>query len=51
METTPKLTGSKRLTRPMLIGAIAAVEMTLELSGVPHAKGGVNAAMGFLGGA
>ncbi len=37
------------LNEPMLIGAIAAVEMALEAAGVPHGKGGVNAAMAYLG--
>ena len=37
------------LNEPMLIGAIAAVEMALDLVGVPHGKGGVTAAMAYLG--
>jgi alanine-glyoxylate transaminase/serine-glyoxylate transaminase/serine-pyruvate transaminase len=36
------------MNEPMLLGAIAAVEMALGLSGVPHGKGGVNAAMAYL---
>jgi alanine-glyoxylate transaminase/serine-glyoxylate transaminase/serine-pyruvate transaminase len=36
------------LNEPMILGAIAAVEMALELSGVPHGKGGVAAAMDYL---
>jgi alanine-glyoxylate transaminase/serine-glyoxylate transaminase/serine-pyruvate transaminase len=36
------------LNEPMLLGALAAVEMALELAGVPHAKGGVAAAMASL---
>jgi alanine-glyoxylate transaminase / serine-glyoxylate transaminase / serine-pyruvate transaminase len=32
----------------MILGAIAAVEMALELCGVPHGKGGVAAAMDYL---
>jgi alanine-glyoxylate transaminase / serine-glyoxylate transaminase / serine-pyruvate transaminase len=36
------------LNEPMILGAIAAVEMALELSGVPHGKGGVAAAMNYL---
>ncbi len=36
------------LNEPMLIGALAAVEMALEAAGVPHGKGGVNAAMAYL---
>jgi alanine-glyoxylate transaminase/serine-glyoxylate transaminase/serine-pyruvate transaminase len=31
-----------------IIGALSAVEMTLEITGVPHQKGGVQAAMGYL---
>ena len=36
------------LNEPMILGALAAVEMALELSGVPHGKGGVAAAMDYL---
>jgi len=36
------------LNEPMILGALAAVEMSLELAGVPHAKGGVAAAMASL---
>src|SRR5882724_6144638 len=36
------------LNEPMILGAIAAVEMALELSGVPYGKGGVAAAMDYL---
>jgi alanine-glyoxylate transaminase/serine-glyoxylate transaminase/serine-pyruvate transaminase len=36
------------LNEPMILGAIAAVEMALELVGVPHGKGGVQAAMDYL---
>src|SRR5262249_3914568 len=36
------------LNEPMLLGALAAIEMALELAGVPHGKGGVAAAMDFL---
>lgn len=32
----------------MLLGALAATEMTLALAGVPHKKGGVQAAMDYL---
>jgi len=32
----------------MLLGTLAGVEMGLELAGVPHRKGGVDAAMAFL---
>ena len=36
------------LNEPMLLGTIAAVEMALSLTGVPHGKGGVEAAMEYL---
>jgi alanine-glyoxylate transaminase / serine-glyoxylate transaminase / serine-pyruvate transaminase len=36
------------LNEPMLLGTIAAVEMVLELCGIPHGKGGVDAAMAYL---
>jgi len=36
------------LNEPMILGAIAAVEMALELTGVPHGRGGVQAAMDSL---
>ena len=39
------------LNEPMILGAIAALEMALELTGVPHGKGGVTAAMDYLVGA
>src|SRR5215470_930397 len=39
------------LNEPMILGALAAVEMALELTGVPHGKGGVAAAMEYLVGA
>src|SRR5271167_3644930 len=39
------------LNEPMILGALAAVEMALELTGVPHGKGGVEAAMDYLVGA
>jgi alanine-glyoxylate transaminase / serine-glyoxylate transaminase / serine-pyruvate transaminase len=32
----------------MILGAIAAVEMALELTGVTHGRGGVQAAMDYL---
>jgi alanine-glyoxylate transaminase / serine-glyoxylate transaminase / serine-pyruvate transaminase len=32
----------------MVLGALAAVEMSLELAGVPHGRGGVQAAMEYL---
>jgi len=36
------------LNEPMVLGAIAAVEMALDLAGVPHGRGGVQAAMEYL---
>jgi alanine-glyoxylate transaminase / serine-glyoxylate transaminase / serine-pyruvate transaminase len=36
------------LNEPMILGTLAAVEMSLKLNGVPHAPGGVDAAMAFL---
>ncbi len=36
------------LNEPMVLGTLAAVEMSLKLNGVPHAPGGVGAAMVFL---
>src|SRR5436853_1405495 len=36
------------LNEPMVLGAIAAVEMALDLTGVPHGKGAVQAAMEYL---
>ena len=36
------------LNEPMILGALAAVEMTLGLAGVPHGNGGVDAAMEYL---
>jgi alanine-glyoxylate transaminase/serine-glyoxylate transaminase/serine-pyruvate transaminase len=38
------------LNEPMLIGALAAVEMALRIEGIPHARGGVDAAMDYLAG-
>jgi alanine-glyoxylate transaminase/serine-glyoxylate transaminase/serine-pyruvate transaminase len=38
------------LNEPMLLGTIAAVEMALDLTGVPHGQGGVKAAMDYLTG-
>ena len=35
------------LNEPMVLGTLAAVEMALKLNGVPHAPGGVDAAMAF----
>jgi alanine-glyoxylate transaminase / serine-glyoxylate transaminase / serine-pyruvate transaminase len=36
------------LNEPMILGTLASVEMSLKLNGVPHAPGGVGAAMAFL---
>jgi alanine-glyoxylate transaminase / serine-glyoxylate transaminase / serine-pyruvate transaminase len=36
------------LNEPMLLGALSAVEMALRIAGVPHGRGGVDAAMDFL---
>lgn len=36
------------LNEPMLLGALAAAEMAMRLEGVPHARGGVEAAMASL---
>jgi alanine-glyoxylate transaminase/serine-glyoxylate transaminase/serine-pyruvate transaminase len=36
------------LNEPTVLGAIATVEMALELAGVPHGKGGVQAAADYL---
>ena len=36
------------LNEPMLLGAIAAVEMALRINNVPHGRGGVDAAMDYL---
>ncbi len=36
------------LNEPMLLGALAAIEMGLRIEGVPHGRGGVDAAMEFL---
>jgi alanine-glyoxylate transaminase / serine-glyoxylate transaminase / serine-pyruvate transaminase len=36
------------LNEPMLLGALAAIEMSLQIAGVPHGKGGVAAAMEYL---
>jgi alanine-glyoxylate transaminase/serine-glyoxylate transaminase/serine-pyruvate transaminase len=38
------------LNEPMILGSIASVEMALDLAGVPHGKGGVQAAMDYLAG-
>jgi alanine-glyoxylate transaminase / serine-glyoxylate transaminase / serine-pyruvate transaminase len=36
------------LNEPMLLGALSAVEMGMRIDGVPHGRGGVEAAMAFL---
>ena len=36
------------LNEPMILGTLSAVEMSLRLNGVPHGKGGVEAAMDWL---
>jgi alanine-glyoxylate transaminase/serine-glyoxylate transaminase/serine-pyruvate transaminase len=36
------------LNEPMILGALAAIEMSLAVAGVPHGKGGVAAAMEYL---
>jgi alanine-glyoxylate transaminase/serine-glyoxylate transaminase/serine-pyruvate transaminase len=36
------------LNEPMILGALAGVEASLEASGIPHEKGGVDAAVKYL---
>ncbi len=36
------------LNEAMILGSLAAVEMALDIAGVPHRKGGVAAAMDYL---
>jgi alanine-glyoxylate transaminase/serine-glyoxylate transaminase/serine-pyruvate transaminase len=36
------------INEPMLLGGLAATEMALSLAGIPHRKGGVQAAMDYL---
>jgi alanine-glyoxylate transaminase / serine-glyoxylate transaminase / serine-pyruvate transaminase len=36
------------LNEPMILGTLAAVEIAMDLVGMPHGKGGVNAAMAYL---
>jgi alanine-glyoxylate transaminase / serine-glyoxylate transaminase / serine-pyruvate transaminase len=36
------------LNEPMLLGALSAIEMAMRIDGVPHGRGGVEAAMAFL---
>jgi alanine-glyoxylate transaminase/serine-glyoxylate transaminase/serine-pyruvate transaminase len=38
------------LNEPMLLGALTAIEMGLRIEGIPHGRGGVEAAMAFLAG-
>ena len=38
------------LNEPMLLGALTAIEMALRIEGIPHGRGGVEAAMAFLAG-
>jgi alanine-glyoxylate transaminase / serine-glyoxylate transaminase / serine-pyruvate transaminase len=38
------------LNEPMILGTLAAIEVAMDLVGVPHGKGGVNAAMEYLTG-
>ena len=38
------------LNEPMILGALTAVEMALRINNVPHARGGVDAAMDYLSG-
>ena len=36
------------LNEPMVLGTLGSVEMALRINGVPHGKGGVDAAMDYL---
>jgi alanine-glyoxylate transaminase/serine-glyoxylate transaminase/serine-pyruvate transaminase len=36
------------INEPMIIGALAGVEATLSVCGIPHEAGGVDAAVRFL---
>jgi alanine-glyoxylate transaminase/serine-glyoxylate transaminase/serine-pyruvate transaminase len=36
------------LNEPMVLGTLASVEMALRVQGVPHAPGGVDAAIAYL---
>jgi alanine-glyoxylate transaminase/serine-glyoxylate transaminase/serine-pyruvate transaminase len=38
------------LNEPMLLGALAAVEMGMKIANLPHGRGGVDAAMAYLAG-
>ena len=39
------------LNEPMILGALTAVEMSLRVAGIPHGRGGVEAAMAWFAGA
>ena len=36
------------LNEPMIIGALGGIEMTFEVMGIPHGRGGVTAALEYL---
>ena len=36
------------LNEPMILGTLSVVEMALKINGVPHASGGVDAAIAYL---
>ena len=36
------------LNEPMVLGTLGAIEMSLKMNGIPHARGGVDAAMEYL---
>jgi alanine-glyoxylate transaminase/serine-glyoxylate transaminase/serine-pyruvate transaminase len=36
------------LNEPMVLGTLSTVELAMRVAGVPHAPGGVDAAMAFL---
>jgi alanine-glyoxylate transaminase/serine-glyoxylate transaminase/serine-pyruvate transaminase len=36
------------LNEPMILGALAGVEASLEAAGIPHEKGGLDAALKYL---
>jgi len=36
------------LNEPMILGTLASIEMALKMNNVPHAPGGVDAAMEYL---
>ena len=45
-------TGDSNISNDLtIIGALAGVEMGLELAGIPHREGGVQAAMAYFAGA